>query len=279
MIFDKKNKLYKSPFSFGKGLLLNGKIISSVAPTFDPDAQAFITAAGITNPTQQSAINTLVIEMKIYGLWTKMKAIYPFIGGTSTAHKFNLKNPLDTNAAFRIVFSGGWTHSSGGALPNGVNAIADTYLNENTILTLNNEHISIYLRTNTATLAGDIGAFVSATFQSNILPRFGDFVYGRIHATAGPAISNLDSRGFFMANRTNNANVNVYKNTTFTVVSSTVTGKVNDTFIFGRRAKTEGLYSDRQIAFSTIGDGLNATEATNLYTVIQTFQTTLGRQV
>lgn len=254
-------------------------IMPKISGSFDPDAQAFITAAGITNPTQQNALNTLVLNFKAYGLWAKMKAIYPFLGGTAASHKFNLKNPLDTNAAFRLVFSGGWTHSSTGATPNGVNGTADTFLNENTVLNLNDEHITVYLRTNTATLAGDIGAFVSSTFQSNILPRFSDFVYGRIHATAGPAISNTDSRGFFMANRTNNTNVNVYKNTTFTVVSSTVTGKVNDTFIFGRRAKTEGVYSDREIAFSTIGDGLNATEATNLYTAIQAYQTTLGRQV
>ena len=32
-----------------------------------------------------------------------MKAIYPFVGGTATTHKFNLKDPADINAAFRLV--------------------------------------------------------------------------------------------------------------------------------------------------------------------------------
>ena len=91
------------------------------------DAQAFITAAGITDPTQQSAIITLVTDLKGYGLWTKMKAIYPFVGGTATTHKFNLKNPLDTDGAFRLSFSGGWTHSANGALPNGTNAFANAF--------------------------------------------------------------------------------------------------------------------------------------------------------
>ena len=50
----------------------------------DPDAQAFITAAGITNPTQQAAINTLVVDLKGYNVWTKMKALYPFVGGTAS---------------------------------------------------------------------------------------------------------------------------------------------------------------------------------------------------
>ena len=34
----------------------------------DTDAQAFITAAGLTNSTQQGAINTLVTSLKSYGL-------------------------------------------------------------------------------------------------------------------------------------------------------------------------------------------------------------------
>ena len=35
-------------------------------PKFDPDAQAFITAAAITDVTQQNAINTLVINLKTF---------------------------------------------------------------------------------------------------------------------------------------------------------------------------------------------------------------------
>jgi energy-coupling factor transporter ATP-binding protein EcfA2 len=36
----------------------------------DPDAQAFITAANITNQTQKIAINQLVLDLKSYSLWT-----------------------------------------------------------------------------------------------------------------------------------------------------------------------------------------------------------------
>jgi len=92
-----------------------------VGLTTDADAQAFITAAAITDATQQAAIDTLVKGMKADGIWTKMKAIYPFVGGTATTHKWNLKDPRDLDAAFRLVFNGGWTHSSTGATPNGTN--------------------------------------------------------------------------------------------------------------------------------------------------------------
>jgi hypothetical protein len=94
----------------------------------DADALAFLAAAGITDVTITSAICTLVTTMKADGTWAKCNAIYPMVGGTATTHKFNLKNPLDTNAAFRLTFTGGWTHSANGALPNGTNAYADTFL-------------------------------------------------------------------------------------------------------------------------------------------------------
>ena len=100
----------------------------SLMPKVD-DAQAFITAAGITDPTQQSAIITLVSDLKAYGIWTKFKAIYPIVGGTASQHKFNLKDPRDLDAAFRLTFATGYTHSSTGMLPNGTTAFADTKFN------------------------------------------------------------------------------------------------------------------------------------------------------
>ena len=116
---------------------------------FDPDASAFITAAGITDQTQKTAINQLVIDLKSGGLWNKMKAIYPFVGGTASAHKFNLKDPRDLDAAFRLSFNGGWTHSATGALPNGANATANTYAKPSDIATQDSIHLSYYSRTDT----------------------------------------------------------------------------------------------------------------------------------
>ena len=134
-------------YTYGNMYLINSFRFGGGAPAVDPDAQAFITAASITDPTQQSAIDTLVTDLKGYGIWTKTKAIYPFVGGTASSHKFNLKDPQDTDAAFRLVFNGGWTHSVNGAQPNGVNGYADTFLTPSTALSLNSSHLSYYSRT------------------------------------------------------------------------------------------------------------------------------------
>ena len=138
-----------------------------IGPSTDPDADAFIIAANITNPTQQSAIYTLVSSLKSSGVWTKMKAIYPMVGGTASSHKFNLKDPRDLNAAYRLTFTAGWVHSSTGALPNGSSDYSNTFLNAS-IMTANSEHLSNYSRTTTIKNKTEVG-LISYTSNLNVI--------------------------------------------------------------------------------------------------------------
>jgi hypothetical protein len=193
--------------------------------------------------------------------------------------KYNLKDPRDLDAAFRLVFNGGWTHSSTGATPNGTNAFADTKLNENTIMTLNSTHLSYYSRTNIIGLYCDIGT--SSSNQSNIYSNYLGSFYPRIQAVnSGIAIS-YNTAAFFLANRVNSTQVQGWRNSVKNTLSSTAINKENLNYYLGAG---NGLsfavdYSVRQCAFSTIGDGLSDTEAANLYTRVQAYQTALSRQV
>jgi hypothetical protein len=72
----------------------NYKIYGSATASFDPDYSAFITATGITQPTQSAALETLVSDLKSYGLWNKMKAIYPMI--TDKNNRFAYSQALAT---------------------------------------------------------------------------------------------------------------------------------------------------------------------------------------
>ena len=129
----------------------------------DSDAQAFLTAASITDTTITNAINELVVGLKGNSLWTKMIAIYPFVGGTATTHKFNLKDPRDLDTAFRLTFSGTVTHNSNGITPNGTNGYANTYLIPSTSMTNNNTHISYYSRTNSLSNRIEIGVSMAVS--------------------------------------------------------------------------------------------------------------------
>ena len=249
-----------------------------VGITTDADAQAFITAAAITDPTQQAAINTLVVDLKGYSIWTKMRALYPFVGGTATTHKFNLKNPLDTNAAYRLTFFGGVTHSSNGIIGNGTNGYADTFL-ANNVMAQSNAHISVYSRTNFQGTVSDIASY------SN---QFGSFMYirgggnnfeGQINAGTKVNVANTDSRGLFLMTRTSATSQTGQKNSTQYVTASVPNNHIASSFKLLRTGDASAEYSPRNLAFVSIGDGLTDAESLNFYTAVQTFQTTLGRQV
>jgi len=261
---------------------------SYVSAGGDADAQAFITAAGITDATQQSAINTLVTDLKTYGIWTKMKAIYPFIGGTSTTHKWNLKDPRDLDSAFRLVFSGGWTHSSTGALPGGVNGYADTKFIPNTNLTLNNTHMSFYSRTNTNNGIDDFSSIITGDTSNMrmIIRELGAFKADMYSSAQRATASIADSRGFFVLRRTSSTSLKFDRNAVnLSTNTNTNTGTLPtwQPFIGAAYRLTTPPnvtnYSNRECAFASIGDGLTDTEAANLYTTVQAYQTTLNRQI
>lgn len=252
----------------------------------DADAQAFITAAAITDATQQAAIDTLVTGLKTDGIWTKMKAIYPFVGGTATTHKWNLKDPRDLDAAFRLVFNGGWTHSSTGATPNGTNGYADTKLVPSSVLAQNSSHLSYYSRTAaTASIAGEIGSvrtIVPLQYFHSHLRYTGDIYYMLLAANTIPTVTNTNSQGFFNGSRTNSTSIAHFRNGVNLANASSTSVALNSLNVFIGSLNIDGTpsnFSTKQAAFSSIGDGLTDTDAANLYTRVQAFQTSLSRQV
>lgn len=264
-------------------------IVARAGTSGDADAQAFITAAGITDSTQQSAIQTLVTDLKGYGIWTKMKAIYPFVGGTASTHKWNLKDPQDTDAAFRLVFNGGWTHSSTGALPNGTNAYADSKLNPSSILSSNSSHLSHYSRTQVInTNSHDIGCETGGGTNNLDLFQYYSAVSNKgyidgSYPTDAAENNNTDTTGFLIGSRTSSTSLKIYfENSLLNTNTNTKTlGYPNYNIFIGatNQAGGAGAYSTKECAFASIGDGLTDTEAGNFYTAVNAFQTTLSRNV
>src|SRR4029079_3961734 len=100
---------------------------------YDPDTQAFLDASGL-GEEYAAALDGLVKDLKVYGLWAKMTAVYPFIGGTADLHKWNLIDPRETEDAFRLTYvEGTGSHSTElGYKPNAAynsgGGFADTHL-------------------------------------------------------------------------------------------------------------------------------------------------------
>lgn len=244
----------------------------------DSDALAFIIASGITDATQQNAINTLVVDLKGYGIWTKMKAIYPFVGGTATTHKWNLKDPRDLNAAFRLVFNGGWTHSSNGAQPNGTTGYADTFFNYFQNWTTNSGGTSVY-RNLFTTGGSDIASYInntSAYYNTGAVNQGVAiaFTFNGVTLTYIDAINT----GLYTSNALNGATKG-YRNgiIKLNVITGGTIPNINS--VIGKNTFNTTEFSNTRYGFISYHDGLTDTEASNLYTAVQNFNTTLSRQV
>jgi hypothetical protein len=257
------------------------------AIVYDPDAQLFFnaeTTAGVTlSTTEMNAVNQWVVDSKAANIWTKFKAIYPMVGGSPTSHKFNLKNPLDTNAAFRLNFIGGGTHSSNGYQPNGINSYANTFFAPSVNSTgINNFHNSYYSRTNVNLVQVDTGCG-SSDLQGTLLEiRTANITYIRINAATTSSYADADSLGFYIQSRLLGNTQKGYKNAllkvTGTVNSNTAPGQ---NFYIGAY-NSNGLafyYSSKECAFATIGDGLTDLESQLFYQITEKYQVALSRNI
>ena len=248
----------------------------------DPDAQAFITAASITDPTQQSAINQLVVDLKADGLWTKMKAIYPMVGGSNTSTSYNLRN----TAQYQISWAGGVTSSANG-VTFGVNGYGNTGLNPTTALTLNDTHLSFYSRTD-GTFGVDIGATAASDTRNFFIAQAyaGNFYADSYSSQARFMLAN-QTKGLMTITRTASNSFKAFKNATQigTTISQPVLGTLPNWNIFLGATNRDGAptnptaYSARNQAFASIGTGLTDTDVTNLNNRVTTFQTALNRNV
>ena len=89
-----------TPFAFVKSV--------AAAPAFDSDAQAYLDAVvslgGTTDTTIDNAVNTLFVDLKSAGLYSKIFAMYPMIGIASASQALNAKDPTPISSSFYIDY-------------------------------------------------------------------------------------------------------------------------------------------------------------------------------
>jgi hypothetical protein len=267
-------------------ILSSHGIVASQIASFDADAVAFFnrvtTAGGSLSLTEKQAVNTLVLDLKANSLWTPMKAIYPMVGASAAACAQNLKS-----SSFTGTFSSGWTFASTGVTGNGTSAYMDTNFAPASNLTLSSGHHSVYLRTNLAitnTVAFGVEQIANQrmvlfpyAFNIGWISDLYDNSTSRLTSSTGP------STGFVLGSRASSSSHKLFRNSTQLASSTSATTGTLPTlnyYIGGFNANgSPAFYSTNQIAFNSIGDGLTDTQASNFYTAVNRFQTTLSRQV
>jgi hypothetical protein len=243
---------------------------------------AVIAGGGTLDATMSGATNQLFNDLFVAGLWNKLYSFYPLLGGNSSGGQaVNGKTPGTRN----MTWNGGLTFSTNGVVSNGTTGYGDTNSNNSSIGGLNDFHMSFYSRTNEQNdpTEFDMGANESPSRTQLNSRSTSNLLTGAANTDgAQGSFSNTDSRGLFTITRRSSTDTEFYRNSSSLGNSATASlGRPNlNIFICRRNYPTlPENATTRQYAFVTTGNALSDTEVTDLYNAIQTFQTTLSRQV
>jgi len=258
----------------------------SATSTGDPDATAFIIAAGITDNTEKSAVTTLTLALKAASLYTKFIAVYPLVGGTANSHKYNLIDPQDTDVAHRLTFSGGWTHTSNGARGNASNTFANTHIIPNALLTSGSNSVGFYTRSNVSENKYDFCCSTDAGATTNPFGAVSWYIAGStaVYMSGNYNLSAVVSSASGLTHGFGNSGTwRLYRNGA--QIGSTASSAIalpNFALYLGGNngGGTLSLVSSKEYAFAFVANQqMTPTDAVNLYAIIQAYQTTLNRQV
>jgi len=276
--------MYAVDIFFNKSAVSNTINITTTNSLSDTDATAYTTASG--NTTYQYLINDVFKMTKDNSLYTKIQAFYPFLGTTSTQHKWNAKNPLDTDGAFRLTFNGTATYANTGYTPNGTTGYADTHFVPNTNQTQNSNGITIAVGTNNNKANSiDVGSYFSETSHSFLAVKRNATDKQECYLNGGSVIVNgvNEARGVLTAVRQSSVLTKLIKNRTVigTGTGASVSLAVYNSFI-GAISFTSGtnasFFSLQRIQFVAFHEGLSDSETAILHTIIDTFENAVGRK-
>lgn len=229
----------------------------------------------------QNAVDAYFKAMHVNNTLATRQSIHLIIGGTASAHKWNALNPADTDAAFRLTFSGTIIHNSSGMTSNGSTGWCDTKYNHNTHGSLNDHAISIYIGTNVSANAYDFSAFDGTNENQLVTRTAGNLAFQGLGAATFESIASSDSRGFWTTSRTASNVLTFYKNGS-AIINGTLASVAKVNFNYGlmcRNASSRSNYSTKRIQYASIGSGMTAAQAATEYAAVQALQTSLSRNV
>jgi len=261
-------------------------LTSSLVVSPPDEAADFIAATGITDSTQIAAVNTMVADMKAAGIWWKLRAVYPFVGGNAGAHKFNLKDARDLDSCYRLVYQGAATHDANGVTWVG-GAVADTKFTQNQRSAFSKGKMSLHYYSRTANPVPegiDIGGGNGGSIARFAI-RLGGQVYCELNDNGpAPETAAYTATGLFSVCRADNTgHRTLYKNgAVISTATSPVGNEQHTSTILGNQNLSgvgDSYPSARNCAYAAIGYGLTDSEEAAHYTIVQVFQIALGRAV
>lgn len=274
---------------------MSQSILLSYGSSYDVDAATYFAANISLSTAEKGYVNTFIKALKTNGTWTKKDAIYLPVWESAADNKWNLKNPVDTNAGFRLTFTGTWTHSSSGIIPGGTTSdYASTHYIPltNGNLTTTSANIACYLQTIGGPITGSRVYLMSASGGS-IEGMFGLGMFssgsknvGSIGGGSGeyaPTGTSAEALGLMQVTTNGNRNAQHWKNgvkngATVAMTKDMTSPAPNAPIEIGlsNSQGTRQYPTDRTISYIQIGSAHSDTEVANDYTAIQAFHTSMG---
>lgn len=236
----------------------------------------------ILDNNQKFAADYLVGLEVNNGLWDKIKALYGFIGGTAATHRWNWKTMLDTDAGFRLSYSGAITHNVNGIKSESNSSYANTFLNPNTVLSPTNKGLLCY-----RTIVSEVTAFNPAlgvsdnnTLNFRLNPRVATDGRSFYEFGTGSVQINSDNvKGFHGGSSLGSANHYRINNLIANTASTQVSVPNGDIYLLAenRIGSVSRLYSLSTYGTMGITEGLTPTEMMMQNRIATTYNRILNR--
>ena len=261
--------------------------ILEVNQGIDQNVRNFALAAGINSTPIINSLDTFVSQLKSNNLWDKFYALYPLVGGTADSCKWN----LITTSSFTVNYTGSFNFTNTGLSGSGTTSNINTTFTPsiNSADWATNNSFGVYVNTN---VSGGYDMGAGSPFPASptgadtyLISRFtGDTAY--FFNSSSITVASTDSRGFWFGcvSGSSGTNMNLYKNgTSVASKASPTTYTITKALFFTANnpesGPTANENSRRQYSLSFIARAFNSTEASTLNNIVQTFQTSLGRNV
>lgn len=256
--------------------------------SYDADAEAYFTAAGISDTPTKNAVDDLTVAWKAIragAVWTATKHIHPLAGPNLAAQMYNLRNP----ATYQGTTHGSMVYDADGLNYDGVDDWVSIGWKNNTGYT-NEDKIceGIYIGSNpVATGGAAYGNISTGSKDSYFFPKesSGKMIVN-LNDDAGSQVLNSPTVGIYIFNRVASTGFKAYKNgvealDATVAPSGTLSdrespyGGVNNNLdpITSPILFTDGLHG----LYFRIDLDLTPTEVGQLNTAIQTYITAMGR--
>src|SRR3990167_6417496 len=260
----------------------------------DPDAQAYFTAIGDLPSNYQQVVNTFVLDLKTYGLWTKLKfGILPAVTlddtdtvtDLKTATKLTgaaLKGTTDTGnrnvmtcptpAGFHMLNASS-DYIKTGAIPTSLHTLNDTCIAHGVL-----ENVTGASTFNYSAFQGAANS-LQANFRSGGNSAIVDNYSNTGNAGRNTFSGVTDQSGDWLVNRRSATDIEAYRNGSSVGTAANGGGGLPNIEVYIGAQNSAGSpanYKNHTCTYHLQFSSLTAAERNNLITVINTYKTNLG---